>query len=84
MDKSIWTADQRQLCQRLRELRADAGLSQIDLAVRLGVSQSYVTKYETGDRRLDLFQLRAVCTALGVRLSEFVAEFDNEPSSRRR
>ena len=76
MEKSLWTADSRRLSLRLRELRQAAGLSQVELAKRLDVSQSFVTKYENGDRRLDLFQLRAVCAALGVRLSELVAEFD--------
>jgi len=39
-----------------------AGLSQIQLAERLGVSQSFVAKYESGDRRLDLFQLERFAT----------------------
>ena len=80
VDKSIWSVDQRRLCQRLRSLRQAAGLSQSDLAEQLGVSQSFVTKYETGDRRLDLFQLRAVCQMLDTRLSDLVAEFD-EPET---
>ena len=76
MDKSIWTADLQRLCTRLRELRTKAGLLQVELAAMLGASQSYVTKYERGETRLDLFQLRAVCRALGISLSALVAEFD--------
>lgn len=79
MDKSIWTDDHRRLCQRLRDLRVAAGLSQTELAERLGVSQSFVTKYERGDRRLDLFQLRAVCHTLGKPLLDLVTEFDDRP-----
>lgn len=77
LEKSIHTEDYRRLCRRLRELRESAGLTQIELAERLGSSQSYVTKYETGDRRLDLIQLRSVCDALGVRLSKLAREFDS-------
>jgi transcriptional regulator with XRE-family HTH domain len=58
-------------------LRERAGLSQVALAELLGVSQSFVTKYEVGQRRLDLFQLRQVCDVLGVKLSTLAAEFDS-------
>jgi len=77
VDKTIWSEDSRKLSRRLRELRQAAGLSQVDLANRLGVTQSFVTKYESGDRRLDLFQLRAVCRALEVKLLDLVGEFDD-------
>lgn len=76
VEKSLWSEDGRRLAQRLAELRRDAGLTQVELAERLGVTQSFVTKYETGDRRLDLFQLRAVCRELGVGLTALVTEFD--------
>ena len=48
----------------------------VELAEKLGVSQSFVTKYERGDRRLDLFQLRAVCRILGASLVDLVSEFE--------
>jgi len=76
VEKSIYSADHQRLCRRLRELREQAGLSQVTLAETLGVSQPFVSKYERGDRRLDLIQLRSVCHALGVKLSDLAAEFD--------
>lgn len=60
----------------LRSLREEAQLRQVDVAGRLGRSQSYVAKYESGERRLDLFELREACTAIGVSLAEVVARFD--------
>ena len=74
--KSIHSADYQRLCLRLKELRVGAHLTQQELAERLGSSQSFVTKYESGERRLVLIQLRVVCGALGVQLSKLVAEFD--------
>lgn len=76
MEKSIYTEKQRRLCALLRDRRVDQGLTQAALAARLDVSQSFVTKYETGDRRLDLIQLEAICDALGLRLSELVAAYE--------
>ncbi|MYB15481.1 MAG: helix-turn-helix transcriptional regulator [Chloroflexi bacterium] len=60
----------------LRQTRKEAGLRQIDVARRLGQTQSFVSKYESGERRLDLIELRAICSALGIPLSDFVARFE--------
>ena len=49
-------------------LRLGAGLSQADLAKRLGRPQSFVSKYETAERRLDLPDLEDIAHALGVSL----------------
>lgn len=61
----------------LRELRVAAKLRQADLAERLGQPQSFVSKYESGERRLDFLELRRVCKALGVPLTEFVRRFED-------
>lgn len=54
---------------RLKELlvraRADAGLSQVEVAARLGRPQSFVSKYESGERGLDVVELIEVCAVLG-------------------
>lgn len=60
----------------LRQVRLDAGLRQVDLAARLGQPQSFVSKYETGERRLDILELRAVCGAVGVSLEDFVRRLE--------
>jgi transcriptional regulator with XRE-family HTH domain len=57
-------------------MRIEADLRQVDLARKLGQPQSFVSKYENGERRLDLVELRAVSLALGTTLSELVARFE--------
>lgn len=74
--KSIYTAEQEKLQALLRQIRTDAGLTQVDLAKRLGRPQSFVSKYESGERRLDLVELRRVCQELGVTLTKLVAMFE--------
>lgn len=60
----------------LRELRQSTGVTQADLAARLDRPQSFVSKYESGERRLDVVELRSVCLALGVDLAKFVKRFE--------
>lgn len=62
----------------LRELRHEAGLRQRDLAERIGVPQSFVSKCESGERRLDIVELRALCQALGVPLSDFIVRLEKK------
>jgi transcriptional regulator with XRE-family HTH domain len=61
----------------LREVRTEAGIRQTDLAERLGQPQSFVSKYESGERRLDILELRDVCEALGLPLAEFVERLED-------
>ena len=70
-------AQQERLRNLLRQIRIDAGLRQVDLAERLGQPQSYVSKYESGERRLDLLELRQVCEAIGISLQEFIRRFES-------
>lgn len=56
--------------ERLREVLIDArkqsGLTQKEVADRLGRPQSFVSKYELGERRIDVVEFLAVCGALGA------------------
>jgi transcriptional regulator with XRE-family HTH domain len=76
MEKTIYTAEYAQLLRLLRETREKANVTQTELAERLGRSQSFVTKFERGDRRLDAIQLRTICLALGTDLVSFVGELE--------
>jgi transcriptional regulator with XRE-family HTH domain len=72
MEKSIYTKQQEQLQELLRKLREEAGLRQVDLANLLGEPQPFVSRYERGERRLDILELRRVCKTLGVDFRQFV------------
>lgn len=82
MRKAIGSAEHRRLCAALRRYRVSAGLLQVELASRLDVPQSFVSKYESGQRRLDLVELRQICDAVGVSLAELVGEMDRSEASR--
>ena len=76
--KSIHKAEYQTLLQMLRDIRARAGLTQVELSEALEHSQSYVSDVERGVRRMDLLQLRDYCEACGVRLSTFVKQLEAE------
>jgi transcriptional regulator with XRE-family HTH domain len=76
MEKSIFTAEQRKLQELLRQVRLGAGLRQNDLAKKLAQPQSFVSKYESGERRLDLLEVRQICEALGISLQDFVVRLE--------
>lgn len=65
----------RYLAALLRQVRLDAALTQAQVAERIGETQSYVSKYENGEQRLDLIELEAVCKAVNISLSQFVERY---------
>lgn len=74
--KSSFTLEYTTFREILRELRIDKQLTQDQLSETMGMPQSFVSKYETGERRLDIVETRAVCIALGTNLSAFVRRFE--------
>lgn len=58
----------------LRSARESAGLSQYALAERLAVDQSYVSKYESCRRRLDVIEFLRVVAAIGVEPAQLLAQ----------
>ncbi|MBI4755547.1 MAG: helix-turn-helix transcriptional regulator [Betaproteobacteria bacterium] len=55
--------------------REEAGLTQVQVAARLGKPQSFVSKYERGERRLDFTEFLEVADILGVDASAFIARY---------
>ena len=65
----------RVLVGMLRDLRRDAGLTQAELAERLGKPQSYVSKVERGERIIDLVEIRWWCQAVDHDVTKLVREW---------
>lgn len=87
MDRSRRTARERQqrkkaLLNLLRQIRKETGLRQVDVTRRLGKPQSFVSKYESGERRLDLLDLEEVCRAVGLTLVSFTRRFHRTAKHR--
>jgi len=76
MPSNIWDAQNQVLQNMLKDLRKDANLTQLELAGLLDKPQSYVSKYESGERRLDLIEIREIVTCCQSSLKKFVVEFD--------
>lgn len=72
----LGTEEHKILLKLLKKIRVEAGLRQTDLAKKLRVPQSMISKYEVGERRIDLLELRDICAALGISLAEFVEQLE--------
>ncbi len=70
--RAAQSARYRQFLKRLRAARKAAGLHQVDVARRLGKPQSYVSKCESGERRVDVVELASFARIYGRRLEDFV------------
>lgn len=58
VSKSIHSNEYRTVIKKLREAREAAGLTQADVAEKLGKPQSYISKIERGERRIDIVELK--------------------------
>lgn len=67
----------------LKTFRKRVGLKQAEVASRLGVPQSFVSKYESGERKLDLVEAQRVCVALEISLTELVAVLEQRAGALR-
>jgi transcriptional regulator with XRE-family HTH domain len=76
MEKSIASPEYKVFLRELRAVRRSRGISQVELAVRLGETQSFVSKCERGERRIDLVEARSFCQAIGISLSDFIERLE--------
>lgn len=76
MMKNISPSQKKALQKCLRQIRVDADLSQLDLSNKLNEHQSFISKYESGERRLDILELRNICRAVGISLIEFIQKLE--------
>jgi transcriptional regulator with XRE-family HTH domain len=83
VDKTIHSEEYATVLALLHQLRVNASIRQVALAQQLGEPQSFVSKYETGERRLDIIELRTICEALGTDLASFVARLEERLNPER-
>jgi transcriptional regulator with XRE-family HTH domain len=69
-------SQRKKLLLLLRELRKKSSIRQVDLANQLNVPQSFISKYESGARNLDILELRKICQLMGISLQDFVKKLE--------
>ena len=63
----------------LRAIRRERGITQIQLAERLGVPQPMISRYEKGERQVDFVEVEAICEAVGMSLKSFCRRWESTP-----
>ncbi len=72
MPRAIYTDDHNAIAERLKKARLESGLDQIEVAKKLGRTQSYLSKIESGQRRFDVLQLKEFAKIYKKDLSYFI------------
>lgn len=84
MSRSAFTGLYRRMCGQLVQARKSRNLTQIELARQLGQHQSFVSKLERGDRRIDVVELLEILAVLGVDPASFVRELSQHRKKDRK
>ena len=72
MSKAIYTEEHKNLIRKLKSARLSTKLDQKTAAKRLNKSQSYISKMESGQRRIDLVQLKQIAEIYGKNIEYFI------------
>ncbi|MBI2448151.1 helix-turn-helix transcriptional regulator [Candidatus Microgenomates bacterium] len=72
MSKSVYSKDYKEIIERLKTTRIEAGLAQQDVADKLNKPQSYISKIESGERRLDVAEIKKFATIYKKDVSFFI------------
>lgn len=75
--KTIHSKEYWILIEFLKECRINSSLTQQELAGLLGTDQTYVSKYESSQRRLDILEIREICQMLSLDFVEFIKNYES-------
>lgn len=76
MKLSIWAEENEKLRTVLRNMRKKKGLTQTELADRLDMPRTFVTKYETARRNLTFIDVLKISDAFGIEVEEIIKLLD--------
>ncbi len=82
MAQSTHNSDYQLLLTVLKAARKRVSMSQVDLAARLGNTQTFVSKCERGERRIDAVELVEFAEALGIKPLELLGEYLERRAAR--
>lgn len=72
MSKTIWTKEYAKFIEKLRQARFKAGLRQIEVAKKLKRPQSYISRVESGEYRLDIIEVKRFAKLYGKNVNELI------------
>ncbi len=84
MKKTIHAKKYHIVISLLRELREQKQLTQKGLADIIGSDQTFISKIEIGERRVDIIELRYICEALEIELVEFVKQVEVKINNKKK
>jgi len=62
----------------LRDIRVEANITQLELAKKLNKPQSFVSKYEAGERKLDIIEIYFICESMGIKFQDFTKRLEKK------
>src|SRR5450759_4600897 len=80
MVKTIYDPAYRRLISKLKQIRQDKQLRQVEVATRSGRSRKWMGKIETHDLRLDVLCFVRLCQVYGIKASRLIRDMEEEPS----
>lgn len=80
--KSVFSERYERFRQLIIQCRKEKGITQVELAKMLSRPQSFVSKYERGERRLDVIEFLDVANALEIKPAEFLRKLADIPSQK--
>ncbi|MDD4900757.1 MAG: helix-turn-helix transcriptional regulator [Patescibacteria group bacterium] len=72
MSKTIWTKEYAKFIKKLRQARLKAGFKQIDVAKKLKRPQSYISRVESGEYRLDIIEVKRFAKIYRKNMNELI------------
>lgn len=76
--KTLNRKEYKFLLEILYQVRINSNLRQADLAKKLNRPQSYISKIESGERRIDIIELLDICNALEIDIKDFITKFSDK------